>query len=526
MSAISISDLNVWFGEGAEQVRAVKGAAFTVAEGESFGLVGESGSGKSTVLRALAGLVDSWSGDMSVMGTPLGRRRAPAFFKTVQMVFQDPYASLHPRHTVDRVLGEVLKLHGFKDIDARIDPEKVTEYDPPPLAEQVVLPVPPAFRIAGAADQVPVSGEHYARARKAIDDGLAFLKSAQGETGGWLTEIRAAPTDRADLPSPIAVAVTALAAKAMIQADPAAVEDVRFLLALRFVRTAQRDDGAYEGGALTNYVTSMVVMALATIDDRDFHDELQDATLWLQVNQWDQTEGLSARQDWFGGAGYGNRGRPDLSNTQTMLDALYEAGLSPDEPAVQRALSFVSRAQNLQATNKAAWAGNDGGFVYTPANGGESMGSEAAGEGRQGEKLPAGQPRSLRSYGSMTYAGFKSMLYAGLAPDDVRVRAAFDWIRHHWTFDENPGLGQQGLYYYYHTMSRALRAAQQDVIQDADGTPHNWREELIDAVVARQREDGSWANREDRWLEGQPVMASIFSVLALEEALKPVLPDE
>ncbi|SDE47988.1 peptide/nickel transport system ATP-binding protein [Salipiger thiooxidans] len=121
MSAISIRDLNVWFGEGAEQVRAVRGAAFTVAEGESFGLVGESGSGKSTVLRALAGLVDSWSGDMSVMGTPLGRRRAPAFFKTVQMVFQDPYASLHPRHTVDRVLGEVLKLHGFGDIDARID---------------------------------------------------------------------------------------------------------------------------------------------------------------------------------------------------------------------------------------------------------------------------------------------------------------------------------------------------------------------------------------------------------------------
>ncbi|EEX14267.1 ABC transporter, ATP-binding protein [Citreicella sp. SE45] len=121
MSAISIRDLNVWFGEGAEQVRAVRGAAFTVAEGESFGLVGESGSGKSTVLRALAGLVDSWSGDMSVMGTPLGRRRAPAFFKTVQMVFQDPYASLHPRHTVDRVLGEVLKLHGFGEIDARID---------------------------------------------------------------------------------------------------------------------------------------------------------------------------------------------------------------------------------------------------------------------------------------------------------------------------------------------------------------------------------------------------------------------
>jgi squalene-hopene/tetraprenyl-beta-curcumene cyclase len=411
-------------------------------------------------------------------------------------------------------------------LDGRINAEKVTEYDPPPLPEQVVLPVPPEFRIARSADRAPVSAEDYARARKAIDAGLAFLKSAQGDTGGWLTEIRAAPTDRPDLPSPIAVAVTALAVKAMIQADPAVVEDVRFLLALRFVRSAQRDDGAFEGGALTNYVTSMVVMALATIDDRDFHDELQDATTWLQVNQWDQSEGLSPRQDWFGGAGYGNHGRPDLSNTQTMLDALYEAGLSPDDPAVQRALTFVSRAQNLQATNKAAWAGNDGGFVYTPANGGESMASRAAGEGRRGEEIPAGQPRSLRSYGSMTYAGFKSMLYAGLSPDDVRVRAAFDWIRHHWTFDENPGLGPQGLYYYYHTMSRALRAAQQDVITDADGTAHNWREELIAAIVARQREDGSWVNSNDRWLEGQPVMATIFAVLALEEALKPVLPGE
>ncbi|MHC4219095.1 MAG: prenyltransferase/squalene oxidase repeat-containing protein, partial [Planctomycetota bacterium] len=196
------------------------------------------------------------------------------------------------------------------------------------------------------------------------------------------------------------------------------------------------------------------------------------------------------------------------------------------EPAAQRALSFISRAQNLQSTNKAVWAGNDGGFVYTPANGGESMASEAAGEGRSGREVAAGRPRSLRSYGSMTYAGFKSMLYAGLSPDDVRVRAAFDWIRHHWTFDENPGLGQQGLFYYYHTMSRALRAAQQDVIQDADENDHNWREELIDALVARQLPDGSWRNGADRWLEGHPVMATTFAVLALEEAVKPVLPDE
>ncbi|WP_425050264.1 ABC transporter ATP-binding protein [Psychromarinibacter sp. S121] len=121
MNALEIKDLNVWFGDGAARTDAVKHVSFDVAEGASFGLVGESGSGKSTVLRAIAGLVPTWSGEMRVMGEPLGLTRTPKFYKTVQMVFQDPYASLHPRQTVDRVLSEVLGLHGFRDIDSRID---------------------------------------------------------------------------------------------------------------------------------------------------------------------------------------------------------------------------------------------------------------------------------------------------------------------------------------------------------------------------------------------------------------------
>ena len=233
-------------------------------------------------------------------------------------------------------------------------------------------------------------------------------------------------------------------------------------------------------------------------------------------------EGLSPRQDWFGGAGYGNHSRPDMSNTQMMLDALYEAGLSPDEPAFQKALAFASRTQNLKETNKSEWTGNDGGFIYTPANGGESMASEVAGEGRYGEKISTGEPRSLRSYGSMTYAGFKSMLYAGLSADDVRVRAAFDWLSKNWTFEENPGLGPQGLYYYYHTLARALHVAQQDEITDSKGVKHNWREELIQTLLKRQNEDGSWVNaKEERWMENSQILVTVYSVLALEEALKP-----
>lgn len=121
MSALSFQGLNVWFGEGRDRVDAVKDASFEVAEGESFGLVGESGSGKSTIMRALTGLAPHWSGQMAVNGRPLGHKRDRTFYKTVQMVFQDPYASLHPRQSVDQVLSEVLYLHGFRDIEPRIE---------------------------------------------------------------------------------------------------------------------------------------------------------------------------------------------------------------------------------------------------------------------------------------------------------------------------------------------------------------------------------------------------------------------
>ena len=121
MTAIDARDLNVWFGTGAETAHAVKDVTFQVAKGESFGLVGESGSGKSTILRVIAGLVPGWSGELSVAGERLqGERRSKAVHKKVQMVFQDPYASLHPRQPVDRVLSEAMELQGITDVDRRI----------------------------------------------------------------------------------------------------------------------------------------------------------------------------------------------------------------------------------------------------------------------------------------------------------------------------------------------------------------------------------------------------------------------
>jgi peptide/nickel transport system ATP-binding protein len=120
MSNLKIEKLNVWFGAGANRVDAVIDASLYVESGQSFGLVGESGSGKSTILRAITGLVPDWSGTIEIAGKALDKQRSTDFYRTVQMVFQDPYASLHPRHTIDQVLSETLYLHGMKDIDNKI----------------------------------------------------------------------------------------------------------------------------------------------------------------------------------------------------------------------------------------------------------------------------------------------------------------------------------------------------------------------------------------------------------------------
>jgi len=117
---IQVRNLDVFFGDGSGAVHAARDVSFSVAKGETFGLVGESGSGKSTVLRALSGLNPDWEGEIVIAGEAQKPHRDKAFYKQVQMVFQDPYGSLHPRHTVDRVLSEPAAIHGIPAPDMRL----------------------------------------------------------------------------------------------------------------------------------------------------------------------------------------------------------------------------------------------------------------------------------------------------------------------------------------------------------------------------------------------------------------------
>jgi peptide/nickel transport system ATP-binding protein len=117
---IRIENLSVTFDAKGRKVRAVEDVSLSVARRESYGLVGESGSGKSTILRAICGLAPVSGGTIRINGEALPTPRGKAFSARVQMVFQDPYASLHPRHTIDRTLSEPLAIHGIGDSDARV----------------------------------------------------------------------------------------------------------------------------------------------------------------------------------------------------------------------------------------------------------------------------------------------------------------------------------------------------------------------------------------------------------------------
>ena len=311
--------------------------------------------------------------------------------------------------------------------------------------------------------------------------------------------------------APNGPAVTALAVTALVKSGtpadaPAVKKGLDYLLGFQ-----QADGGIHPPGSFaSNYETSIALVALATCNgDGRYDAQIKAARAFVTGLQWDDGEGKGVDDPAYGGAGYGKKNRPDLSNTSFLIEALRSAGTSPEDPAIQRALVFVSRTQNLEGPhNSLSFASKnpDGGFYYTPAAGGESFAG----------KTPEG---GLRSYGSMTYAGLKSMIFAGLTKDDPRVQAAVEWLAKHYTFTENPGMGDAGLYYYFQTAAKALDTLGEETFTDATGVVHVWRSELSDAIIAKQQPDGSWMNTNPRWLESDPNLVTSYTLLALASCL-------
>lgn len=343
--------------------------------------------------------------------------------------------------------------------------------------------------------------------RQSIARGNAWLKGQQKPDGSW---------DDGDLP-----AFTALALSAVVRdpnLDPGAPFSEAVEKGYTWLLAQQKDDGGIYNRGLSVYNTATAVTALMAANRKNFEPAVVKARKHLINNQWDLGQKKETDHPNDGGVGYGSdKEHADLSNTYFAIEALalskkvIEDGNFGEQPDLdwKAAIQFLSRCQNLEETNDQEWASNDpknkGGFAYSPY-------ASKAGE----DKTPEGRT-SLRSYGSMSYAGLLSFIYAKLGADDPRVIAVREWLGKNYTLTENPGMGAQGLYYYYQTMAKALTAANINQLKLDGGKEVDWRNELGGKLLASQRENGSWVNDNGRWMESNSVLVTAFTVLALEQ---------
>lgn len=377
------------------------------------------------------------------------------------------------------------------------------------------LPAPPP---APAAEGEGKPDPAAARAA-AYGKGLAFLRSKAVE-GKW------GPPGAAD------PGITALVLTAFLERPGGVAKEDQPLVdgAVAWLLSLQKEDGGIYETANGNYCTSLAVQALLLHGKERHAAAVAKAVGYLRRMQFHEegVEGrVAARGDLrYGGVGYGSDPtQPDLSNTQFALESLRAAGVPETDPAFQRALVYLQRTQNRKENETAGEPSekkdekgrtvvrsSDGGAAYRPFD------SKAGAFERPDGKLEA------RSYGSMTYALLKCYVYAGAGPADPRVADAVKWIRANYTWEENPGfadpeLARQGLFYYYATAARALALLGGEAAGTGpEGKPRDWRGDLAARLLALQGEDGSWTNRNDRWMEGLPEIATAFALKALAAA--------
>ena len=334
--------------------------------------------------------------------------------------------------------------------------------------------------------------------KSAISKGAAFLLACQHEEGYW--------SDK-QMPALTALPIWALCRLEDVAgaADPRRKAQLDSALGrgVAFVLGTQREDGGFYvpkpgrgGSGLGNYNTAVCLSALHA-SGRAPVAPLLKAREYIAASQ------LTGDDTMAGGFGYDRLSRrryADLSNTSYALDAMrrtaaleeLRTGGAKVDVDWEKALAFVENLVKESGPDAGGAAYNERtpqGGVQTNANG----------------------RVALRAYGSMTYAAVLSMCHANLDKGDPRVRQSLEYCQSHWSLDENPGMGNQGLYYFYDIMARALSAAGVD---DIGG--HAWRSELSAKLLSLQRPDGSWCNENNRFWEGDPVLCTSFALLALE----------
>jgi squalene-hopene/tetraprenyl-beta-curcumene cyclase len=341
---------------------------------------------------------------------------------------------------------------------------------------------------------------------RAIEKGLNWLNSEQNATSGHWGD--------PDYPALTGLALRCNLGSPAYQVRQGSGERIKS--GFDFLMSKVQSDGGIYSKGLASYNTSICMMALLQAKEEIYEDTIRKARKFLINQQSDFDRKGTPDNNFDGGIGYGSTwAHSDLSNTHLAMEALYyakqtlkakeEEGFDLDWDA---AISFVSKCQNLSSTNNQPWVSNHkddrGGFVYFP---GKSM---------AGERKNTGGEVALRSYGSMSYAGLLSFIYAEMQADDKRVLAVRSWLSKNFTIQENPGMGPQGLYYYYHTMAKALSLSGANQIEDRTGELLDWRKELGLELINHQSSQGFWTNENGRWWEKDPILVSCYAILSLE----------
>lgn len=350
--------------------------------------------------------------------------------------------------------------------------------------------------------------------RQSIARGNAWLADQQDEKGYW---------DDGGLPAFTALALTAAVRDPNLELSETEKLPDELKKGFDWLLQQQKENGGIYNRGLGVYNTATSLTALSSAGRSEFEPAIVKARRYLIGEQWDIGEKGKTDNPNDGGIGYGSSDdHTDMSNTYLALEALalsdtvIEDGNYADEPNLNwdAALTFLSRSQNLTETNDQEWASDDpknkGGFIYTP------------GSSKAGTVVTEDGKVALRSYGSISYAGLLSLIYAKLEADDPRVIAVKEWLGKNYTVEENPNMGPQGLFYYYQAMAKALNAAGIDKLQLENGNVADWRKDLAAKLLTEQRENGSWANSNGRWMESNPVLVTAYTVMALEEIYRAI----
>lgn len=341
---------------------------------------------------------------------------------------------------------------------------------------------------------------------RSIEKGNDYLKSKQNPEGYW-----AQPS----YPALTALAVTAYMRDPENQGKPIPEYIQK---GYEFILKSQKEDGSIFNRGMSSYNTAVCMMALLAANKKEYAPAILKARAYLIKQQ----NHFAPDNPYNGGIGYGDKKAPpiaDLSNTSLALEAIYYSqklakdGKYGEQPDLDwnAATEFINRCQQNPAVNKEPWVSSDksqlGGFVYRPG----------AASSRDKKSAAFDKAEPPKAYGSMTYAGMQSLIYANVDKNDPRVKLALKWLENSYNLDENPGMGVQGLYYYYQAMSKALSALGIDYLTLEDGRKVDWRDELANKLISIQKSDGSWVNTNNRWWEADPVLVTAYCILSLEQ---------